>query len=172
MAWFDIGAYVFIAVIIAVAIVVLYQVLRVVWSGIEYGRESAKWRNHPTEAETPFGPFKRVENAWYFQGRAPLSISVANVDGVPDPGFVARLPEILARISYYDELAREAYDFEADLRELELEDRTYDLDGLSQGDDGEDFVLSFNVDEEGDDEIGTVFVSFRDGKVTGATLVH
>lgn len=171
MQWYDVGAYLLMGVIVGVACAVLYLIFVVVRSGIEDARERAKWKGHPTAAETPFGPFRRVENVWYFQGQAPISIAVDNLDGAPDPAFVECLPAIMARLSYYEELAREAYDFEGDLRELGLEDRTYNLEGLSQGSEEEDFVLSFNVEEEVD-EIGSVYVSFRDGKVAGTVLVH
>lgn len=127
----------------------------------------------PPEAETPFGRFVRDERfgGWDLLDGVPVSITVLDREGAPDPAFAARLPDLLARLGEYERLAREAYDFETAWEMGGAGPDSFVLHSLDQGEGDEDFVLAFGA-EDGAADLGSVFVAFADGRVVDTVLAH
>lgn len=169
MAWYDVGA-ILLGVVCAVACLIpLGALLVLVYLCANLWWPWRKPPKPPVEFITALGTFFKDGNdgEWELHDER-VDVTVHDLEGTPDPAFLARLPALLADLPRLEAIARAGYDFE--VPDVPLECEPFALHGLEQGD-GESIVLDFS--SEGDEcDLGTVFVTLLDDKVVGAVLVH
>ncbi|MGV3615715.1 MAG: hypothetical protein ACO1SV_10310 [Fimbriimonas sp.] len=155
MQWYDIGAYILMAICAVALIALAGAVLLIVVMTI--GGFLSMWKSEKEPirtAETPVGTFTAMGNRWIateVMGR-DLTVWALDRDGAPDPDFLAGLPDLLAALPEYERRAREYevlldHDPYADDDEEVDEEFEYKLVGISQADGvlnpGAEFELDF-----------------------------
>ena len=153
MHWSEIAA-IFLIVIGAVAFLAIPAVAALLLGALARDR----WRRpEPLErVQTAYGEFIKQDGFW--EGSIEwngfeLSLTPVDVGGQPNPDLLARLPQVLAKLSLWERTAREQ------VPAITLELRLSEI-----ADDGStDFVLGFSWDEGAWGE--TVYVEFKDGHV-------
>lgn len=158
MAWYDIGSALLLLVIAGAVAYGLFLGGRILWGAAEAWRDS---RGPSEVAETASGRFEKLGGTWEGEVRTAqgrLHLNPADVDGKPNPEFLARVPEIVAELPRWTELAREQADLNA----------AYELESLTDGFPKADFVLGFGYYEEEWGE--SVYVTFAEGAVV--SIMH
>lgn len=174
MAWYDIGAWVMLAIVAAPFLWVLFGLLRLIVGVIQDRKVPKKPIPSDRDIETEFGVFKRERGTWHGKishfGRE-LNVSVVDVDDAPDAEFMAKLPERLRLLDGYEAAAREY--FHDRVEALTDEDDPapeYDFDGISSPQwDDYDFTLEFSFDRESWGE--SVYVDFKNGEPANYSTV-
>ena len=133
----------------AIALCVLFAILVLLlisyFAPIAWDAIACAWKNRqPTQTtETPFGTFTKGGRQWsgtIETNGKELVIRMGDVDGLPNPEWLRKLPALMETLPCWERIARQSVD--------RLTEK-YRLYSISDGSiETADFVLGFNYDEE------------------------
>jgi hypothetical protein len=162
MHWTEAVAVIIIVAALIPVFILLFYIGAIAWGGLAYWRESRRvgvGREHVCEQ----GVFTRKIHGW--SGKIQdndrhFQIDVRDEEGLPEPGFLNRLPGIFLRLAELERAAR---------KEVVEITEEYVLDSILSPvrmDDDYEFALGFSNDDE-EDYCMSIYVNFKEDQVVG-----